>query len=53
VNDFTFRFGPDPRNAAEVDNDLQNVIQDFWSRNQARPSTFHTYMAIAGTGGRT
>ena len=42
ANDFTFRFGPDPRNATQVDNDLQNVIQDFWWRNQARPSTFYT-----------
>lgn len=41
VNDFTFRFGPDPRSAAEVDSDLQNVIKEFWSRNKVRPSTLY------------
>lgn len=40
VTDFNFRFGPDPANITPVENDLQAVIQDFWSRNTVRPSSF-------------
>ncbi len=40
VNEFNFRFGPDPKNATAVENDLQDVITDFWARNRIRPSSF-------------
>ncbi len=40
VTDFNFRYGPDPDNTTPVDNDLLAVIQEFWSRNTIRPSSF-------------
>jgi len=40
VNALNFRFGPDPENATDVDNELQSVITDFWARNTVRPSNF-------------
>jgi hypothetical protein len=39
-NEFNFLFGPNPDNAAPVDNDLLEVITDYWSRNTVRPSAF-------------
>ncbi len=39
VNDFTFRFGPDPANHAEQTADeLTDVIARYWRRNSVRPS---------------
>jgi hypothetical protein len=35
-----YRFGPDPENAAPVENDLLAVILEFWGRNVVRPSNF-------------
>ena len=35
-----FRFGPDPENVAEVENDLITTYHEAWSRNLVRPSTF-------------
>lgn len=32
-----YPFGPDPQNFTEVENDLWQVIQESWSRNNARP----------------
>jgi cysteinyl-tRNA synthetase len=40
VNALNFRFGPDPGNATDVDNELQSVITDFWARNSLRSSNF-------------
>ena len=40
VNVLNFRFGPDPENATDMDNELQSVIIDFWARNTVRPSNF-------------
>ena len=41
VNDFNFRFGPDPENYTDVtSSDLIEVITDFWARNTLRPSDF-------------
>ena len=40
VNFLNFRFGPDPENATDVDNELQSVITDFWAHNAVRPSNF-------------
>jgi len=37
-NNFNFRFGPDPENVTEVDNDLQDALVSFWSRNMVQPS---------------
>ena len=37
---FNFRFGPDPQNVAEVENDLFSAYLEAWSRNLVRPSTF-------------
>jgi hypothetical protein len=36
-----FRYGPDPENAAPMENDLQAVILEFWARNTVRPSNFN------------
>ena len=39
VNEFDFRFGPDPDNHTDVDSsDLIEVIKKYWSRNTIRPS---------------
>jgi hypothetical protein len=35
-----YLYGPDPDNAAPVDNDLLDVITGFWARNAVRPSSF-------------
>ena len=40
VNGFNFRFGPDPENAADMDNELLAVISGFWAHNTVRPSNF-------------
>ncbi len=40
VNHLSFRFGPDPENATDVDSELQDVITSFWARNTVRPSDF-------------
>ena len=37
---FNFRFGPDPENVAEVENDLFSAYIEAWGRNLIRPSTF-------------
>ncbi|MCF6277125.1 MAG: glycoside hydrolase family 5 protein [Anaerolineales bacterium] len=42
VHDFTFTFGPDPKNLKPVNNDLQDVIVRYWSRNIIRPSGWNT-----------
>jgi hypothetical protein len=39
VNDFNFRFGPDPQIGSESVNDLQSVILEYWARNRLRPSS--------------
>ncbi|MCD4749275.1 MAG: cellulase family glycosylhydrolase [Thermoanaerobaculales bacterium] len=41
VHAFNFRFGPDPQNVTDVaSSDLLDAIQNKWSRNTIRPSTF-------------
>ncbi len=40
VNGLNFRYGPNPQNTTDVDNELQSVITDFWARNTIRPSTY-------------
>ncbi|MDD2921181.1 MAG: cellulase family glycosylhydrolase [Anaerolineales bacterium] len=40
VNGMNYRYGPDPKNTAAVDNDLLDVIINFWERNTLRPSAF-------------
>lgn len=46
ANGFNFRSGPDPENAAPMENDLQDVILEFWARNTVRPSNFHSSSAL-------
>jgi hypothetical protein len=41
VNEFNFRYGPNSKNSIPVDNELQSVILDYWSRNTIRPSNFN------------
>ena len=40
VNEFNFRFGPDPKNTSNVPNDLMDVITANWSNNTVFPSSF-------------
>ena len=40
VNEFNFRFGPNPKNIRAVPNDLIDVIKANWSRNTVFPSSF-------------
>jgi cysteinyl-tRNA synthetase len=40
VNGLNFRFGPDPENVLDMENELQTVITDFWARNTVRPFSF-------------
>ena len=41
VNEFIFRFGPDPKNISDVpSNDLMDAIIANWSRNTVRPSNW-------------
>ena len=41
VNEFVFRFGPDPKNISDVpSNDLMDAITANWSRNTVRPSNW-------------
>jgi hypothetical protein len=40
VNGMNTLYGPDPDNAAPVDNELLDVITGFWARNTVRPSSF-------------
>lgn len=40
VNFMTFRFGTDPENTVNIENELQDVIRSFWARNTVRPSDF-------------
>ena len=40
VNDFNFRFGPDPKNISEVPNELMEAIKANWSLNTIFPSTY-------------
>ena len=35
---FNTRLGPDPQNTTAVDNELQDVLVKYWSRNSIRPS---------------
>jgi hypothetical protein len=40
VNEFNFRFGPDPASQSDVESsDLIDVIVDYWARNTVRPSS--------------
>ncbi len=39
-NSFNFRFGPDPKNQADVENALFSSCTDAWTRNIVRPSIF-------------
>lgn len=41
VNFMNYRYGPDPANTTPIENDLQDVILDFWARNTVRPSNFY------------
>jgi sugar phosphate isomerase/epimerase len=41
VSEMNFRYGPDPENAAPMENDLQAVILEFWARNTVRPSNLN------------
>ena len=41
VNEFNFRFGPDPNNITDdLSNDLMGAITANWSRNTVRPSNW-------------
>jgi len=40
VNFMTFRFGADPENVVDVENDLQDTITEFWAINTLKPSSF-------------
>ncbi len=46
VNEFSFRFGPDPDHRADVDSsDLIDVIAEYWTLNDVRPSNFASAQA--------
>ena len=38
-NAFNFRYGPDPQNHEDVENDLMDVIVEHWGHNAIRPSS--------------
>lgn len=38
---WNFRYGEDPQNTTPVENELQAVILEFWTRNTLRPSNFN------------
>jgi hypothetical protein len=38
VNAFNYKFGPHPANTTPVENELLEVLQSFWARNDLRPS---------------
>ncbi|MCL5428216.1 MAG: hypothetical protein M1347_00225 [Chloroflexi bacterium] len=38
VNDFNWRFGPNPANIVDVPNELQDVLTSYWRLNRLRPS---------------
>lgn len=38
VNAFNYKFGIDPANTTPVENELLDVLQSFWARNNLRPS---------------
>lgn len=40
VNFLNFRYGPNPDNTTNIENELQSVITSFWARNTLRPSSF-------------
>ena len=40
VNFMAYRFGTDPENTITVENELQDVINEFWAKNEIRPSGF-------------
>ena len=40
-NEFNIRFGPDPQNTTNTDNELLAVILEDWARNTIRPSNFN------------
>lgn len=40
VTEMEYRFGPDPQNITPVENDLLDVIVEFWQHNTIRPSSF-------------
>ena len=39
-NSFNFRFGPDPKDKTDVENDLLSAYIEAWARNIVRPSDF-------------
>jgi hypothetical protein len=39
-NSFNFRFGPDPENLTDIDNDLLSSYISAWGRNTVRPSDY-------------
>ncbi|MBI9049747.1 MAG: cellulase family glycosylhydrolase [Anaerolineaceae bacterium] len=41
VNGFNFRYGENPSNTEETPNEFQDVIVEFWARNEVRPSDFN------------
>ncbi len=40
VHGMNYRFGPDPENVTAVENDLLDVILEFWRLNTVRPSNY-------------
>ena len=41
VNSMNFRYGPVPENTTSTPNDLQSIIQKYWSLNTVHPSDFY------------
>jgi len=38
---WNFRYGEDPQNTTPMENELQDFILEFWTRNTLRPSNFN------------
>ena len=53
VHDFNFRLGPDPANRESVENDLQDVILRYWSKNVLRPSNWRAQSDQPAPSGQT
>ena len=42
VNFLNFRYGADPKNTINIENELQSTIVEYWAKNTVRPSSFAT-----------